>query len=149
MLPNLKNDLLYLLNIVESIEKIAIYVQNCANAELFYEFNDQLNYNASLNLFANIGENSGKLSEELKQLYSDIEWKKMKGFRNKVVHDYINIDSFMVFDIIKNDLPLLKIRLMDVIKFELGKGTFDSEEFSEAQHSFYYRHVAFGDIHGS
>ena len=98
MLPDAKNDLMYLLNIIESIEKIAIYVKECGNAETFYSFNDQLNYNASLNLFANIGENSGKISEELKQHYSEIEWKKLKGFRNRVVHDYINIDAFIVFD---------------------------------------------------
>lgn len=146
MLPDVKNDLMYLLNIIESIEKIAIYVQDCESTESFYGFNDQLNYNASLNLFANIGENSGKISEELKQLYSDIEWKKMKGFRNRVVHDYINIDAFMVFDIIKNDLPSLKARLMDVLRIELGKGSFDMEEFLKAQQSFYYRHIAFETI---
>lgn len=86
MLPNIKNDLMYLLNIVESIEKIKLYVLDCVDAESFYELNDQLNFNASLNLFANIGESSGKISEELKLIYSDIMWREMKGFRNRVVH---------------------------------------------------------------
>jgi uncharacterized protein with HEPN domain len=143
MLPDIKNDLMYLLNMIESIEKIAIYVQDCDNAEFFYGFNEQLNYNASLNLFTNIGENCGKISIELKQHYSDIEWQKIKGFRNRVVHDYINIDAFRVFDIIKSELPLLKVRLMDILRIEFSKGSFDKEELSKAQQSYYYRHISF------
>lgn len=146
MLPNIKNDLMYLLNIVESIEKIKLYVLDCVDAESFYELNDQLNFNASLNLFANIGESSGKISEELKLIYSDIMWKEMKGFRNRVVHDYVNIDLFMVFDTIKNDLSTLKVQLMDIIKNELSNGNFDREEYSKAQESFYYRHIDFDKI---
>lgn len=71
MLPGIKNDLMYLLNIIESTEKILLYSENCSDAEAFYEMNDQLNFNASLNLFTNIGENIGKISDELKQAYSD------------------------------------------------------------------------------
>ncbi|MBA1335371.1 MAG: Uncharacterized protein HPY66_0993 [Firmicutes bacterium] len=110
MLPNIKNDLMYLLNILESIEKILLYSKDCTAAEEFYEMNDQLNFNASLNLFANIGENIGKLSDELKQAYCDVDWNRIKGFRNRIVHDYVNIDTFMVFDIIMNDLSSCLLR---------------------------------------
>ena len=54
MLPNKKNDLLYLLNILESIEKIRLYGAETQDAEAFYQLNDQLNFNASLNLLTNI-----------------------------------------------------------------------------------------------
>ena len=65
MLPDIKNDLMYLLNILESIEKILLYSRDCSDAETFYGLNDQLNFNASLNLFANIGENIGKISDAI------------------------------------------------------------------------------------
>lgn len=143
MLQNIKNDLMYLLNILESLEKIILYSKECNNAEEFYEMNDQLNFNASLNLLTNIGENIGKISEELKQIYSTIEWKQIKGFRNRVVHDYINIDTLMVFNIIRNNLTLLKDCLTDIIVKELEKGNFDIEEYNEAKISFYYRHIDF------
>lgn len=146
MLPDIKNDLMYLLNILESIEKIVIYSKDCTDAEEFYEMNDQLNFNASLNLLANIGENIGKISEELKQVYSFIEWQQIKGFRNRVVHDYINIDTFMVFDIIRNNLVPLKVSLMNIIVKELEKSNFDIEEYYEAKKSFYYRHIDFKSI---
>jgi len=146
MLPDIKNDLMYLLNILESIEKILLYSKDCTRAEEFYEMNDQLNFNASLNLLANIGENIGKVSDELKQIYANIEWKQIKGFRNRVVHDYVNIDTFMLFDIIKNNLAPLRHNLMDIVANELEKGNFDIEEYGEAQKSFYYRHIDFGSI---
>jgi len=83
MLPSIKNDLMYLLNILESIEKTLLYLKDCSSAEVFYELNDQLNFNASLNLLANIGENVNKISEELKQIYIDIEWNKIKGVQEQ------------------------------------------------------------------
>ena len=60
MSPHKENDLLYLLNILEYSGKIWKYTENIANAEEFYEYNEQLNLNASLTLLANIGENVGK-----------------------------------------------------------------------------------------
>ena len=146
MLPDIRNDLMYLLNIIESIEKILLYSKNCSNAEAFYEMNDQLNFNASLNLFATIGENIGKISDKLKQVYSDIDWKQIKDLRNRVVHDYVNIDTLTIFDIIKNDLTSLKNELMNIIAIELDNGNFDSEEYKDAKKSFYYRHINFEGI---
>lgn len=143
MLPCIRNDLMYLLNLLESIEKILLYSKDCSDAEAFYEYNDQMNFNATLNLFANMGENIGKISDELKLVYTDISWSEIKGFRNRVVHDYINIDTFMVFDIIKNDLLKLKSKLMEVVALELSKGNFDKEEYEVAKRSFYYRHINF------
>lgn len=142
MLPGIKNDLMYLLNILESIEKILLYSKDCNDAETFYELNDQLNFNASLNLFANIGE----VSDELKQKYPDIDWKQIRDFRNREVHDYVNIDTFMGFDIIKNDLKQLKHKLMKIISCELTIGNFDMEEYTAARKSFYYRHINFNQI---
>lgn len=143
MLPSIKNDLMYLLNILECIEKIILYSADCTNSEDFYEKNEQMNFNATLNLLANIGENVGKISEELKQIYSDVDWSLIKGFRNRVVHDYINIDTFMVFDIITNDIKMLRGTIMNIVGIEMDKGIFDTEEYEAAKKSFYYRHIKF------
>jgi uncharacterized protein with HEPN domain len=143
MLPSLKNDLMYLLNTLESIEKIILYSADCIDSEDFYEKNEQMNFNVTLNLLANIGENVGKISEELKQIYSDVDWSLIKGFRNRVVHEYVNIDTFMVFDIITNDIKMLRGTIMNIVRIELDKGIFDTEEYEAAKKSFYYRHIKF------
>ena len=74
MLKNKKNDLLYLLNILESIIKIQLYTADTQDAEAFYQLNDQLNFNASLNLLTNIGESVTKISSDLKEEYPKISW---------------------------------------------------------------------------
>ena len=94
MQPNIKNDLLYLLGVLESIGKISLYTIPFATADEFYFSNHQLNFNASLNLMANIGELCVKTSEELKKKYSHIEWQKTKDFRNRIVHDYAGLDIY-------------------------------------------------------
>ena len=95
MLRNIANDLLYLLSILESIGKILKYTEKYSEPELFFESDDQIQFNASLLLLANIGEASGKISDELKNKHNKIPWKIMKNFRNKITHDYVNIDFFI------------------------------------------------------
>jgi uncharacterized protein with HEPN domain len=53
MLPNEKNDLMYLINILEYIGKIYKYTEGINNADELYDKNEQLNLNASLTLLAN------------------------------------------------------------------------------------------------
>jgi uncharacterized protein with HEPN domain len=146
MLPNEKNDLLYLLNILEAIGKIWIYTKEARDAETFYELNEQLNFNASINLLANIGENVAKLSDQLKQNYSKIEWQQIKDFRNKIVHDYMGIDLVITYDIITNDLKILKPELVNIIIIQLKNKRFDIEEIKISRESKYYKHIDFEEL---
>ncbi|MDR3266835.1 MAG: DUF86 domain-containing protein [Tannerella sp.] len=146
MQPNIKNDLLYLLGILESVGKIELYTEPCPTADVFYFYNDQLNFNASLNLIANIGELSAKISTELKNACPQIEWQKIKDFRNRIVHDYAGLDIYIVFKIIKTELPVLKEEIEKIIKDKLLSSVFDKEEVKIAQGSFVYSHVNFTKI---
>ena len=73
-----------------------IYFADSTDADTFFQMNDQLNFNAALNLLANIGESTSKISEDLKMEYPKINWTKIKDFRNRIVHDYLGIDLFRV-----------------------------------------------------
>jgi uncharacterized protein with HEPN domain len=148
MLPNEKNDLLYLLNMLEAIGKIWKYTEETNDPETFYELNDQLNFNASINLLINLGENVSKLSEQLKEEYSKIEWQQIKGFRNKIVHDYMGIDLIITYDIIANDLKILKPELEKIIRTKLKNKIFDMEEIKISKESKYYKHVDFEELIG-
>jgi uncharacterized protein with HEPN domain len=146
MQPNIKNDLLYLLGILESIGKIERYTLPCSTADDFYFFNEQMNFNASLNLMSNIGELCTKTSPELKNKYPAIEWQKVKDFRNRIVHDYAGLNIYVVFKIIKTELPILKYEVEQIIKTELLLATFDSEEINAAQNSTFYSHIDFAKL---
>jgi len=146
MLPNEKNDLLYFLNILEYIGKIWKYTKNVNNAEELYELNEQMNLNASLTLLANIGENVSKLSEKIKLEYSNINWQEIKNFRNKIVHDYVGIDLAIVYEIIINDLNILKPDIEKIIKEQLIKNIYEIEEIKICKESNYYVNIDFDKI---
>jgi uncharacterized protein with HEPN domain len=62
-----------------------------------------------------IGEASKNVPEDLKTTYSNIPWKNISGARDKLVHDYFDIDVDIVWNIITQELPKLKIAIDDYI----------------------------------
>lgn len=52
-----------------------------------------------------IGEASKKIDVEFKFTHNHIEWKKIAGTRDKLIHDYFGIDYDIVWDIIENKIP--------------------------------------------
>ena len=55
-----------------------------------------------------IGEAAKKLPSDVKRKYKSIEWKKMAGLRDIVVHDYFGINEDIVWDVIQSKIPELK-----------------------------------------
>lgn len=92
--------------IIEAIDRINEYTSGYKSAD---EFNDDYrNFDATMMNFVVIGEMVEKLSEEFKLNHDNIDWVKIKGFRNIVAHDYFGIDAEEVWQIIKNKIPALK-----------------------------------------
>ena len=71
-------DLLYLLRILEAIEKILLYSKTYETAEEFLFTNHQKDYNASLLLLMQIGEQTAKISKATKEDFPDINWHTIK-----------------------------------------------------------------------
>lgn len=63
-----------------------------------------------------IGEASKKIPVDEKLKYPSIKWREMAGMRDKLIHDYIGVDYFIVWDVIKNVIPNLKIQIELVIE---------------------------------
>ena len=60
-----------------------------------------------------ISENVKRLSEEYKENNSNLPWNELTGLRNRIVHDYGNIDLNIVFETLKYDIPELMERLTE------------------------------------
>ena len=143
MQPHINNDMLYLLRILEASQKLKLYTEQFSDFEEFYHSNDQLEFNACLNQLVQMGEQANKLSKTLINKYPLIPWPKIRGFRNRIIHQYIGIDTQHVFQVIHKDVPALHTQLIPVILDELNNGNFDREEFEIAKTSQYLTHVDF------
>jgi uncharacterized protein with HEPN domain len=62
-----------------------------------------------------IGEASNHISDDTKSKFSQIEWSQIVGMRNVFVHEYFGVDSSLVWEIIKNDVPDLKVKIKAII----------------------------------
>jgi len=63
-----------------------------------------------------IGEASKKLPEDIKAMQSDIEWRKLTGMRDRLIHDYFGVDYSIVWDVALNKLPDLRIKPLNLLK---------------------------------
>lgn len=77
--------------------------------------NDYRNFDATMMNFVVIGEMVNKLSDDFKRDHTNIEWIKIKGFRNIVAHDYFGIDAEEVWQIIKHKIPSLKSETQNLL----------------------------------
>jgi len=143
MLSDSKNDLFHLLGVLESIGKIQKYTIDIKTPEEFIDANDQMIYNACLTLLANIGESIGKLSSYSSQHLKDLEINAIRGMRNRIVHDYSGLDTYVVYKVTKNDLNAIKDKIDDLINKSINDKMFDVEEYELAKASSYYKHVNF------
>ena len=107
-------NIIYILTMLEAIEKINFYSSQFNDEEEFYYFNKQLNFNASVNLLIAIGEENKKIDDKLK-ISTSVKWKNISAMRDKISHNYRGICETMVWDIITNYLPNLKVALIEML----------------------------------
>jgi len=101
-----EKDKLNLLTILEAIGKIAKYSAGYRNADEFYA--NERDFEASMMNFVIIGEMVARLSDKFIEENRQIDWFKIRGFRNIVAHDYFGIDAEEVWQIIQTHLPKLE-----------------------------------------
>lgn len=89
-------------DILDSADKILSYTSNLN----FEEFtNNSMVVDAVIRNFEIIGEAANRLPEDFKENYSDIDWHRIRGFRNRIVHNYFGIDYSIVWLIKEEFLP--------------------------------------------
>ena len=55
-----------------------------------------------------MAESTQRLSESTKASRPEVPWQAIAGFRNVLVHDYLGVDVDIVWDVIQQDMPVLK-----------------------------------------
>jgi uncharacterized protein with HEPN domain len=91
-----RQPLLLVEDIIESAEKIFRYT----DGQSFDEFcSDSKTIDAVIRNFEIIGEAANRLPDEFKDIHPEIEWHRLRGFRNRIVHHYFGIDFNIVWQI--------------------------------------------------
>jgi len=62
-----------------------------------------------------IGEAAQRVSVEFREKYPQIPWREIIGMRHRIVHDYLNVDEDVVWEVIKQDLPPLVLALNEIV----------------------------------
>lgn len=60
---------------------------------------------ALVKLIEIMDEAASRLSNNARDSVPGIAWRKVTGMRNRLVHDYGNIDYQVVLDVVRDDLP--------------------------------------------
>jgi uncharacterized protein with HEPN domain len=98
-------------DIIDSGRKILSYT----NGLTFEQFiADNKTVDAVIRNFEIIGEAANRLPEEFKEKYPNIDWHRIRGFRNRIVHDYFGIDYEIVWQIKETYLSELISKLTSI-----------------------------------
>ena len=101
-----------LLDMKEAAEKILKYTKGLS----FEDFlTDDKTIDAVVRNFEIIGEASLRIDEDFRLENPQIEWEKLRGFRNRIVHDYFGIDYEIVWSILSEDLEELIFQLEQLL----------------------------------
>ncbi|MEK6646159.1 MAG: DUF86 domain-containing protein [Candidatus Firestonebacteria bacterium] len=104
---------LYLEDIKDSIGKIERYIKDLS----FDEFTeDDKTIDAIVRNLSIIGEAARNIPEDIKLKNPDIAWIEIIGMRNKITHEYFGIDEDILWKTIKEDLPILKNQILELLK---------------------------------
>jgi uncharacterized protein with HEPN domain len=109
----MKDDKLYLIHIGECIDRIESYTRGMTK-EAFLA--SSMVQDAVIRNLQTLAESTQRLSARAKEGQPAIDWRKIAGFRNILVHDYLGVDLEKVWNIVQNDLPVLKSAIGAMLK---------------------------------
>ncbi|MCK5416105.1 DUF86 domain-containing protein [Candidatus Parcubacteria bacterium] len=103
---------LFLFDIVKACENIELFIGD----ETFENFQeDSKTIHAVVRCIEIIGEAANNISEEVKDRYSEIEWKQVVGMRNLMIHEYFGVDSDIIWQTSKEDIPVLLEKIKNIL----------------------------------
>lgn len=111
-MDNKKDNQYYIKKMIADLAFIQAHTKDLAQNRLY---TDEVLLDSVMFRLIQISENSDKLTESFKATHSAIPWRAIKGLRNRIVHEYGNVDLSVIYDTVKNDIPVLLQSLQEIV----------------------------------
>ena len=111
----MKHNKIFLQHILDEMDFIADEVKKLSY-ETFIE--SELYTRAFSRSVEIIGEAVKNLSEDSRNSHSQIEWKKLAGMKDKIIHQYFGVDYDLIWGVANNKLPSVKKEIGKIIDSE-------------------------------
>ena len=108
-----REDKAVLLDIFHAMERIILYTSKLEYSDFLSDIKTQ---DAVIRNIEILGEAAKLLSDEMKNELPDIPWKDISGTRDVLIHDYFGVNLDIVWNIARNEIPLIYNILKDFIK---------------------------------
>ena len=102
----------YLEDILEAAGKITKYI---AGMDLTAFTTDSKTQDAVVRNLEIIGEAVRALPEEIRALRPEVDWRRISGLRNILIHEYFGVDLTIVWDIVQNKVPELEAAVRSML----------------------------------
>ena len=103
---------IFLKDILDSIERIENYVLDLDYKDFS---NDQKTVDAVIRNLEIIGEATKNIPEDFRNKHPNLPWREMAGMRDKLIHGYFDVMHSIIWETIKNDLPLIKSEILEIL----------------------------------
>ncbi len=104
-----------ILDMLEALDSLAESLRDRSEAEFF---SSDVIYSACAHKLTIVGEAASRMSTEVTERNPQIQWRKLIGLRNVLVHEYFGIDRPMVWQVAISEAPLLRNQIAALLRTE-------------------------------
>lgn len=108
-----RDETVYVRHMLDAIDRVGQYLRG-VDEERF--FADSMLQDALIRQLEILGEAAGRISKETCQATPEIPWARVTGTRHRLIHDYFDVDSDLVWTVVTRELDPLKPKLEALLR---------------------------------